>query len=142
MLEFDELEVRHFYVKKKNSTRLYLKWEWKMSELKIMDIRMWTFSVYHKNQKQSHFLYILWNYNPRELHPEYEYNVTPMVQCRADMNHGWRCSGEGLTVLLVKSECNNICDLTENWVSISGESGGVRMVQPIRVSRDSRSSGE
>lgn len=58
------------------------------------------------------------------------------------MNHGWRCSGEGLTVLLVKSECNNICDLTENWVSISGESGGVRMVQPIRVSRDSRSSGE
>lgn len=79
-------------------------------------------------------------YGTRELHPEYEYNVTPMVQCRADMNHGWRCSGEGLTVLLVKSECNNICDLTE--LGFDFRRAGVRMVQPIRVSRDSRSSGE
>lgn len=134
------MDIFHFYVKteKKNSTSLYLKWKWKMSHWKS-----WIFANIFCNRyiirTRSNSTFCIF-YGTRELHPEYEYNVTPMVQCRADMNHGWRCSGEGLTVLLVKSECNNICDLTE--LGFDFRRAGVRMVQPIRVSRDSRSSGE
>lgn len=62
-----------------------------------------------------------------------------MAQCRADMNHVWHCRGEGLTVPLVKSECNNICDLTE--LGFDFRRAGVRAAQLIRVSRDSWSSG-
>lgn len=61
-----------------------------------------------------------------------------MAQCRADMNHVWRCRNEGLTVPLVKSECNNICDLTE--LGFDFRQTGVRATKLIRVSRDSRSS--
>lgn len=124
--------------KKKKFNKLISQVEMKNVSLKIMDIREIFCNRYIIRTRSNSTFCIF--YGTRELHPEYEYNVTPMVQCRADMNHGWRCSGEGLTVLLVKSECNNICDLTE--LGFDFRRAGVRMVQPIRVSRDSRSSGE
>lgn len=62
-----------------------------------------------------------------------------MAQCRADMNHVWRFCGEGLTVSLVKSERNNICDLTE--LGFDFMRATIRATQLIRVLRDNRSSG-